>query len=99
MLLKVKKKTNIIRVFLNASSYILLFLETWPLEYIIYTAAIPGALTGSDVAVFASSFAYISDVSTVKNRTIRVTILDVCYLSTMPIGVALGKSLWDIHIL
>lgn len=60
------------------------------MEYIIYTATIPGALTGADVAIFAAAFAYISDVSTVNNRTIRVTILDVCYLITMPIGVALG---------
>lgn len=48
-------------------------------------------MTGADVAIFASAFAYISDVSTMANRTIRVTILDVCYLSTMPIGVALGE--------
>lgn len=58
----------------------------------IYTATIPSALTGADVAIFASAFAYISDVTTVKDRTIRVTILDVCYLSTMPTGVALGKQ-------
>lgn len=65
--------------------------ETWPVEYIIYTATIPSALTGADVAIFASCFAYISDISTVKNRTTRVTILDVCYLSAMPTGVALGN--------
>lgn len=69
--------------------------DTWPVEYIIYTASIPGALTGADVAIFAAAFAYISDVSTVENRTIRVTILDVCYLSTMPIGVALGSYLFS----
>jgi hypothetical protein len=44
-----------------------------------------------DVAIFASAFAYISDVSTVENRTLRITILDVCYLSTMPTGVAIGN--------
>lgn len=68
---------------------------TWPLSYVIYTATIPSALTGADVAIFASAFAYISDVTTVKDRTIRVTILDVCYLSTMPTGVALGKPATD----
>lgn len=62
------------------------------MEYIIYTATIPSALTGADVAIFASCFAYISDISTVKNRTTRVTILDVCYLSAMPTGVALGET-------
>lgn len=65
------------------------------MEYIIYTASIPGAITGADVAIFAGAFAYISDVSTVSNRTLRVTILDVCYLSTMPIGVALGSYLFS----
>lgn len=52
-------------------------------------------MTGADVAIFASAFAYISDVSSVENRTIRVTILDACYLSTMPIGVALGSYLFS----
>lgn len=69
----------------------------WPLEYVIYTAAIPGALTGSDVAIFASAFAYISDISSQKDRTLRVTILDACYLSTMPIGVSIGKVMSPIN--
>jgi hypothetical protein len=51
-----------------------------------------------DVAIFASAFAYISDVSSVKDRTLRITILDVCYLSTMPTGVALG-NLSAIHVI
>ncbi|XP_049315340.1 proton-coupled folate transporter isoform X1 [Bactrocera dorsalis] len=69
-------------------------MKTWPLEYVIYTATLPSALTGADVAIFASCFAYISDISTLKNRTLRVTILDVCYLSAMPTGVALGSYLF-----
>lgn len=70
----------------------LFFLDTWPLEYVIYTATLPSALTGADVAIFAAAFSYISDVSTRENRTLRVTILDVIYLSTMPTGIALGNS-------
>lgn len=66
-------------------------IESWPLNAVIYTATIPGALTGADVAIFASAFAYISDVSSVEHRTLRVTILDVCYLTTFPLGIALGK--------
>ncbi|XP_068149237.1 lysosomal proton-coupled steroid conjugate and bile acid symporter SLC46A3 isoform X2 [Drosophila tropicalis] len=69
-------------------------METWPVEYIIYTATLPSALTGADVAIFASCFAYISDISTVEKRTIRVTILDAIYLSAMPTGVALGSYLF-----
>nr|XP_036671818.1 proton-coupled folate transporter isoform X1 [Drosophila suzukii] len=69
-------------------------MPTWPVQYIIYTATLPSALTGADVAIFASCFAYISDISTLEQRTIRVTILDVIYLSAMPLGVALGSHLY-----
>ncbi|KAL7733744.1 hypothetical protein ACLKA6_011474 [Drosophila palustris] len=69
-------------------------MPTWPVEYIIYTATLPSALTGADVAIFASCFAYISDITTLQQRTIRVTILDVVYLTAMPTGVALGSYLF-----
>ncbi|XP_026465627.1 uncharacterized protein LOC113368295 isoform X2 [Ctenocephalides felis] len=36
-----------------------------------------------------------SDVTTPKDRTLRISILDVCYLSTMPTGVALGSFLFN----
>nr|XP_026500852.1 proton-coupled folate transporter isoform X1 [Vanessa tameamea] len=70
-------------------------MKDWPLEYVIYTAAFPSALTGADLAIFAGCFAYIADVSSVKNRTLRVGVLDVVYLSTMPTGVALGNLLYN----
>ncbi|XP_017043048.1 proton-coupled folate transporter [Drosophila ficusphila] len=69
-------------------------MPTWPVQNIIYSATLPSALTGADVAIFASCFAYISDISTLQQRTIRVTILDVVYLSAMPLGVALGSHLF-----
>ena len=72
----------------NVFNYLL---SAWPVEYIIYTAAFPSALTGSDLAIFAGCFAYIADVSSIKTRTLRVGILDVVYLSTMPTGVAIGE--------
>ncbi|KAJ8967611.1 hypothetical protein NQ314_002729 [Rhamnusium bicolor] len=50
----------------------------WPLEYVIYTATLPMAFTGADVAIFAAAFTYLVDVSSQKNRTMRVTILEVC---------------------
>lgn len=65
---------------------------TWPVENIIYTATLPSALTGADVAIFAAAFAYISDITTKDSRTLRVTILEVCYLATMPTGIALGNT-------
>ncbi|XP_041987003.1 solute carrier family 46 member 3 [Aricia agestis] len=67
----------------------------WPVEYIIYTATFPSALTGSDLAIFAACFSYIADVSSLKNRTLRVGILDIVYLSAMPSGVALGNFIFN----
>lgn len=53
-------------------------------------ATIPSALTGVDIVIFAASFAYVSDVSTTDDRTLRITILELSYLVTMPTGIALG---------
>ncbi|XP_031621409.1 thymic stromal cotransporter homolog [Contarinia nasturtii] len=69
--------------------------EKWPVEYIIFTATIPSAITGVDIVIFASAFAYISDVSSVANRTLRVTLLEVSYLVTFPTGIALGSYLFN----
>lgn len=66
-------------------------MTSWGINMIIYTASIPSTLFGADVAIFGACFAYISDISTVENRTIRVTILDVVYLSAIPLGIALGS--------
>lgn len=66
-------------------------MPNWDLFMIIYTASIPMGMLGSDVAIFASCFAYISDVSSFQRRTFRVTILDIAYLSTMPTGMKLDK--------
>jgi hypothetical protein len=57
---------------------------------VLLSASLPSALTGADLAIFAAVFSYMADVTTVEARTIRVTILDITYLSTMPTGVALG---------
>lgn len=69
--------------------------ENWPVEYIIYTATLPMAFTGADVAIFAAAFTYLVDVSPKKYRTMRVTLLEVCYLATMPTGIALGSYLFQ----
>lgn len=65
----------------------------------IYTATLPAAFTGGDVAIFGAAFSYMSDVTASKDRTLRISILDVCYLSTMPTGVALGNPTRDIQVL
>ncbi|XP_050298296.1 proton-coupled folate transporter isoform X2 [Anthonomus grandis grandis] len=68
---------------------------TWPVEYIVYTATLPMAFTGADVAIFAAAFTYLVDITDKKRRTMRVTILEVCYLATMPIGIALGSIIYS----
>ncbi|XP_033176448.1 thymic stromal cotransporter homolog isoform X2 [Bombus impatiens] len=70
-------------------------MDTWDLNTIVYTASLPMGMLGGDVAIFGSCFAYISDISSVQQRTLRITILDVVYLSTMPTGVALGSYLYS----
>ncbi|XP_044742228.1 solute carrier family 46 member 3-like [Chrysoperla carnea] len=67
---------------------------TWPLKYVIYTAVLPMALTGADAAIFSSAYSYLTDITTKKNRTFRISVLDGCYLSTMPIGIAIGRYLF-----
>lgn len=61
-------------------------MDTWNLNMVVYTATLPMSILGGDVAIFGSCFAYISDISSVQQRTMRITILDVVYLSTMPSG-------------
>ena len=54
-------------------------------------------MTGADLAIFAAAFSYVADVTTVESRTLRVTVLDITYLSTMPTGVALGTLISCYH--
>ncbi|XP_078042293.1 lysosomal proton-coupled steroid conjugate and bile acid symporter SLC46A3 [Augochlora pura] len=61
-------------------------MDTWNLNSVVYTASLPMGILGADVAIFGSCFAYISDITTVKQRTMRIMILDIVYLSTMPTG-------------
>ncbi|XP_051163247.1 proton-coupled folate transporter [Leptopilina boulardi] len=70
-------------------------MPSWNINMIIYTASIPSTLFGADVAIFAACFAYISDISSVEDRTFRITILDAVYLSSMPMGIALGSYLFN----
>ncbi|KAG8234367.1 hypothetical protein J437_LFUL014986, partial [Ladona fulva] len=68
----------------------------WPLYTIIYSATLPSAITGADVAIFMGCFSYLSDITTPKDRTWRVAILEAVYLLTMPTGIALGAYLFSL---
>lgn len=64
----------------------------WPLQVVLYTATFPAALTGNTLAIFMASFSYVCDISSPEDRTLRLTLLEVAYLVTMPIGVAVGTA-------
>lgn len=83
---------NNIRFFKTNLCIKLFFIQIveWPLDYIIYTAKISSAITGIDMTIFAISFAYISDVSTIENRTWRISIVSACSLVAFPTGKFLG---------
>ncbi|XP_031772697.1 uncharacterized protein LOC100863410 isoform X5 [Apis florea] len=70
-------------------------MDTWNLNTVVYSATLPMGMLGGDVVIFGSCFAYISDISSIQQRTLRITILDVIYLSTMPTGVALGSYIYN----
>lgn len=70
-------------------------MDTWNLNTVVYFATLPMGMLGGDVVIFGSCFAYISDITSIQQRTLRITILDVIYLSTMPTGVALGSYIYS----
>lgn len=69
--------------------------ESWRLEVILFTAALPCALSGGAVSIFMASFSYLSDTTTQNERTIRVTLLEAAYLLPMPLGIAFGSYLFS----
>lgn len=58
-----------------------------PLEYILYGAIIPASLTGSDIAVLISIYAYTSDVTQKNDKTLRFALLEACTITAMALGV------------
>lgn len=67
---------------------------SWNLDIVLATVSFPSALTGADLVIFACCFSYLSDITTQNDRTLRIAIVDIVYLSSMPTGVALGKYLF-----
>lgn len=74
---------------------LLLVSDTWTLNVIVWSASLPSGLTGADLSIFAAAFSYLCDVTNPQDRTIRVTILDITYLASMPIGIAIGKAVFS----
>lgn len=53
--------------------------------------SLPAALTGSGLAVFSATHSYVADVTPTEDRTLRLAILDSCYMVAMPAGISLGR--------
>ncbi|XP_034248885.1 tetracycline resistance protein, class E-like isoform X4 [Thrips palmi] len=68
--------------------------DTWRLEMILVLVSLPAALTGSGLAVFSATHCYVADVTPTEDRTLRLAILDSCYLVAMPAGISLGAYLF-----
>ncbi|XP_046662157.1 proton-coupled folate transporter [Homalodisca vitripennis] len=68
--------------------------DSWSLQMVLYTATFPAALTGGSLAIFMSAVSYVCDITSPAERTVRVTLLEVAYLITMPVGVAVGSYLF-----
>ncbi|XP_059483676.1 proton-coupled folate transporter [Neocloeon triangulifer] len=69
--------------------------STWPLYTLLWSATLPQAATGADLAIFMAAFSYVADVSSPEQRTLRITMLQASYLITIPTGVAVGKVLFN----
>lgn len=69
----------------------------WDVYNITFTCTFPACLFGSDSIIFANSFAYISDITNETNRTFRLTILQVIYITTIPLGIIIGQMVFKIY--
>ncbi|XP_014256849.1 proton-coupled folate transporter-like [Cimex lectularius] len=69
-------------------------MDDWPVDVVLFTACLPCALTGGNLTVFMSAFSYLSDTTTQRERTLRTTLLEVAYLTPMPLGVMFGSYLY-----
>ncbi|KAL7012231.1 hypothetical protein ACKWTF_014704 [Chironomus riparius] len=72
-------------------------MPNWPVENIIYTATIPGAITGGDIAIFASALAFLTDITTEADRTVRISILGGAYVGSIPVAVLTGTYLYNFY--
>ncbi|XP_054706591.1 uncharacterized protein LOC129216401 [Uloborus diversus] len=54
---------------------------------LLYTAAFFSGFSGSNIVVMAVAYSYVSDVSSVSNRTMKYTLFNAAYGISMPLGV------------
>lgn len=69
------------------------YLLEWPLEVAGVIEALPPALTGGWTTMFMAVFSYISDHTTIEDRTFRIGIVNIFVSIGIPIGTALSGIL------
>lgn len=71
------------------------FIEFGTLFSLTYTVTLPSTLLGSQGLAICMCFSYLYDITDLKQRTVRVLIINAVYLSTIPVGVLLGHFFYE----
>ncbi|XP_050422969.1 proton-coupled folate transporter-like [Adelges cooleyi] len=66
-----------------------------PLEVAGLVESIPSAIAGGMTVLYLAAFSYVGDVSTMKNRTLRVGLMNLFFGAAWPIGAALSGILFQ----
>lgn len=66
------------------------FFKELPMEVAGFVESVPSAVTGGLPVLMVAIFAFVGDISTVKNRTVRVGFVSLIFSITITIGTALS---------
>ncbi|GBP09732.1 hypothetical protein EVAR_81026_1 [Eumeta japonica] len=69
------------------------YMQEWSLDTTAFIEALPMALTGSYIIIFMGMFSYMTDITTVEERTFRLGIVTICVTLGTPTGTALSGIL------
>lgn len=69
------------------------FYGDWSMEYAGLTEAFFEGITGGWATMLMGAFSYVADITTEKNRTIRLGIANTCFSIGIPIAMGLSGIL------
>ncbi|KAK2574710.1 hypothetical protein KPH14_013100 [Odynerus spinipes] len=70
-------------------------LPTLNVYFVSIFATLPSSFFGGETFIFSNAFAYIADTTTLKNRSSRILILELAYLTAIPVGLNCGVFFFD----
>lgn len=70
-------------------------LPTLNVYFVSIFATLPSSFFGGETFIFSNAFAYIADTTTLKNRSSRILILDLAYLTAIPVGLNCGAYFFN----